>query len=700
MQTLIHRSFVLVLATMLMCIGVSHTVHAQERSVRIIARRTAEGVILRWAPTNPTSFADGRRYGYRVERATVASDGTIGAFGPVLEGQPFQPFDREAFDGIAYQFRGSDSTRMVYRQFAYSVLFEPMDASLSAAEAEESLRLQLGFALLSADRDTIAAIALGLAFYDEELTDGQRYAYRVALEARRSDPLAADTIIVDAQVYAPTPKQDRVVVEPGDGEVTMKWPAGLGYGAYVIERSDNNGIDWAPLTSAPMITLITGDTVPGDEFHRDTNLLNNKPYRYRLYGLTSFADEELIADVVATPRDLTPPAAPTGVSVEELQPGIVRVTWEMAEPTDSDLADFFVSRGTEDQGPFNRISSALPPNTRQFTDSSGRFASTNYYIVEVRDTAGNIAPSFSAYLVLADSTPPQPPTLLEGVIDTNGVVTLRFERPTDADYMGYRLLRANDSTHEFSVIAERFTNDTLDVLNEQEYRDTIELRTLTRDIFYRMYALDFHHNESAPSLMLRVVRPDVVPPVAPVITGYVVTDSSMIIDFAPSSSEDVARHMLLRRPASATSWDTAKALPAPWGRAVDDAEITSQLYDYAIVAFDEAGLPSDVSNVVSGKRYDTGVRPTVGALQARYDSVARVVTLSWEYRDLPEDHSFVVYRSDGSTMRSHAVIERRQGLNFVEQVNVPTAEIRYAIKVVTESGAESVLSASVTVNLR
>jgi len=700
MQTVNQRLLLIVPTALLLFSMFANKVVAQDQSVRVISRRVAEGVILRWAPTSPQAFAEGRSGGYRVERATVASDGTIGAFGPVLNGELFRPFDREAFDGIAYQFRGSDSTRMVYRQFAYSVLFEPMDASLSATEAEESLRLQLGFALLSADRDTIAAIALGLAFYDEELTDGQRYAYRVALEARRSDPLAADTIIVDAQVYAPTPKQDRVVVEPGDGEVTMKWPAGLGYGAYLIERSDNNGIDWAPLTSAPMITLITGDTVPGDEFHRDTNLLNNKPYRYRLYGLTSFADEELIADVVATPRDLTPPAAPTGVSVEELQPGIVRVTWEMAEPTDSDLADFFVSRGTEDQGPFNRISSALPPNTRQFTDSSGRFASTNYYIVEARDTADNIAASFSAYLVLADSTPPQPPILLEGVIDSNGVVTLRFERPADSDYMGYRLLRANDSTHEYSVIAERFTNDTLDVSTESVYLDTIELQTLTRDVYYRMYALDFHHNESAPSLTLRVVRPDVVPPVAPVITGYVVTDTSMIIDFVPSSSDDVARHILLRRPASDTAWDTAGAIAAPWGRAIDAAEIASQMYDYAIVAIDEAGLQSEVSNIVTGKRYDTGVRPTVGALQARYDSVARVVTLSWEYRDLPEDHSFVVYRSDGSTMRSHAVIERRQGLNFVEQVNVPTAEIRYAIKVVTESGAESVLSASVTVNLR
>jgi len=346
------------------------------------------------------------------------------------------------------------------------------------------------------------------------------------------------------------------------------------------------------------------------------------------------------------------------------------------------------------------LSGPLPSNARQYLDSSGRLASANYYVVEAVDTAGNVARSFSAYVVLADSTPPAAPVLREGVVDSNGVVTLRFERPADRDYMGYRLLRANDSTHEFSVVAERLTNDTLDVSNETEYKDTIELRTLTRNVYYRMYALDFHHNESAPSELLRIVRPDVVPPVAPVITGYLVTDSSMIIDYVESSSDDVARHVLLRKAASALTWDTAAVLSAGSRRVEDAASLPSEMYDYAVVAVDEAGLFSDISNIVSGKRYDTGVRPPVNDVQVQYDSVARVVTLAWDYRDLPEDHSFVIYRTDGDRLQSHAVVPRGAGRTYVDRVLPSSVEIRYAIKVVTENGAESVLSQSVSVNVR
>jgi len=673
---------------------------AQSQYVRILGRRVADGVMLRWAPTTPQAWAEGLRDGYRIERATVNANGTLGAFQPVLDGAPFKAYEREGFDFLAYTFRGSDSSRLMYRQFAYSVLYEAMDATLTPQERTEALQMQLGFALLAADRDTIAALALGLAFQDGDATAGQRYAYRVTLEARSGDPLASDTVLVDAQVYMPTPKQDRVAVLPGDGEVTITWPANLGYGAYLIERSDDNGSTWFPLTSAPMLTLITGDTVPGDEFHRDTALSNYRQYRYRLYGYTSFADEERIAEVVAIPRDLTPPDMPSGVRAEELRPGVIEVTWDVIEPVAPDLASFFIARGTADEGPFTRLGDALPPNTRRTIDSSGRLAATNYYVVQAVDTAGNIAQSFSAYVVLADSTPPAAPVLREGVIDSNGVVTLRFERPADGDYMGYRLLRANDSTHEFSVVAERLTNDTLDVSNEGEFKDTIELNTLTRNIYYRMYALDFHHNESAPSAMLVVVRPDVVPPVAAVITGYLVTDSSMIIDYVESSSDDVVRHALLRKAADATVWDTARILERGNARVEDAASLPSQMYDYAIVAIDEAGLHSNVSNIVSGKRYDTGVRPPVEDVQARYDSVARVVTLEWNYRDLPEDHNFVIYRADGDRMQSHAVVPRGSGRTFVDRVGPATAQIRYAIKVITESGAESVLSQSVSVNLR
>jgi uncharacterized protein len=321
-------------------------------------------------------------------------------------------------------------------------------------------------------------------------------------------------------------------------------------------------------------------------------------------------------------------------------------------------------------------------------------------MIDAVDTAGNVARSFSAYVVLIDSMPPALPTLLGGDVDTNGVVTIRFKRPDDMDYMGYRLLRANDSTHEFSVVNERFTNDTLNVSNETVITDTIEVRTLTRYVYYRMYALDFHYNESGMTDMLRIERPDVVPPVPPVIIGYEVLDTAVVIDFVPSSSDDVARHVVLRRPSDTQQWDSIAAVRDGETRFADRTSAVNASYDYAVQAVDRSGLRSMPSNEITGRRYDTGVRPTVNNLTAQYDSVAKVVTLAWDYVDLTEDHAFVIYRSEGGKLTSHAVVDRRGMRTYTDQRPPSTAEVRYAIKVVSSTGAESVVSTAVSVNLR
>jgi hypothetical protein len=699
MQTMIR---ICLAASLLVTVALllSTSAVAQERYVRLLARRMGSEVMLRWAPSSPTFFQEGRQKGYRVERAPVSEGGSIGEFKPVLDGRLFLPFTKDAFQYLAYTNRGSDSSRLVYRSFAYSVLYDTASQTLTSPQSEEAQQMQFGFSLLAADRDTTSALALGLSYQDVELERGQRYAYRITLESRKDDPLASDTVVVGVEAYRPPRRRNVVVVEEGDGVVTLKWPADLGYSAYMINRSDNGGRRWVPLASAPMITLITGDSARGDEFHRDTALTNYRTYRYRLYGYTAFADEELVADVVATPKDLTPPNMPFNVRAEEQRPGVVAISWSISEPPSADLASIYVARGTEDRGPFTRLSGKLGADARTYIDSTGGLAGANYYVVQTVDTAGNVAESYSAYLVLTDSTPPAAPVLLEGSIDSAGVVTLVFERPPDRDYRGYRLLRANDTTHEFGVVAERLTGDSLDVSGERIHKDTIEIRSLTPNVYYRMYALDFNHNESKPSALLRLKRPDVLAPVAPVITGYLVTDSSMIIDYVSSSSDDVARQALLRKPSSSERWDTVSVLTAGLSRVEDGAALPSQMYDYAVIAIDASGLRSDLSNVVSGRRYDVGTRPAVNGVRAQYDSVARVVTLSWDYRDIAEDHSFVIYRTVGDRMQSLAVVPGSSKRQFMDRVGSSAVDIRYAIKVVTVSGAESVLSQSVSINQR
>ena len=57
--------------------------------------------------------------------------------------------------------------------------------------------------------------------------------------------------------------------------------------------------------------------------------------------------------------------------------------------------------------------------------------------------------------------------------------------------MGYRILRANVPTHEFSSVIEAF-NDSMPRVRDTVIHDTLPVRLLNRDVYYRATSLDFH----------------------------------------------------------------------------------------------------------------------------------------------------------------------------------------------------------------
>lgn len=75
----------LIVLCMALCCCTISAVAQPTQAVQIIARRTADGIILRWAPTSNDLFRIALRSGYRLERATVDAGGAIGAFTRVLD---------------------------------------------------------------------------------------------------------------------------------------------------------------------------------------------------------------------------------------------------------------------------------------------------------------------------------------------------------------------------------------------------------------------------------------------------------------------------------------------------------------------------------------------------------------------------------------------------------------------------------------
>ena len=115
---------------------------------------------------------------------------------------------------------------------------------------------------------------------------------------------------------------------------------------------------------------------------------------------------------------------------------------------------------------------------------------------------------------------------------------------------------------------------------------------------------------------------------------------------------------------------------------------------------DFAGLISEVSKVISARRYDNGVRPEVRNLRGTYDPVKKTVTLTWEYDKLDEPFTYLVYRSDADKLTSYSHIKDQNAHSFMDQVLPNANTVRYSVKILAESGAESKLAEPVSVQLR
>lgn len=669
-----------------------------------VGKRYQDSVVLRWVPSNAAIWRLAMASGYRIERAEVSA-GSVGAF-TVLTQQPVKPWAAEqwtAFERANPNLDTSEAQAMLVA----GALSEPSDdpndfppndpGQLDALrEARERFEMSFNFAMMVAERSRNAANGLGLRYADLTAKLGTTYRYRVSLVGAAA-PYTVEPALVDVE---PTPRkrpENVQVVEADelDTKVLLKWGEGYGYSMFNVYRSTKGG-PFEKLTATPMLTL-KGNAESNSSSYLDSNLTNYVVYTYRVTGINAFAEEETLDTLKAMPRDRTPPQQPSTVKATHTGARDVVVTWLMNEPIESDLGGFYVLRDTSVDGTFAPMHVIpLGKGVREYRDTTATLGGTYYYSVMAFDTARNAIKTFPAMVVFADSMPPAAPVLVNGTMDTNGVVRIVVRHPADRDVMGYRMLWANDPEHEFTVRRELFNPDSAFNRQDTIVIDTAEVRTLTKALYYRFIALDYHYNESEVSNMLVVPRPDVIPPVAPVIRDYRVTDSSIVIDYAPSSSRDVKEHAILRRLYSASSerqpaWDTL----AKGGRRdsiVSDASGTvSATYQYAIVARDSAGLASPLSNVITVKRVDNKVRPAVTAISAVYDSTSNSVRLSWNYIDLPEKHRFVVYRATTSALTSYAVVGDQRQRQFVDTKGAGRGTI-YAIKVECDSGAESGLS--------
>lgn len=675
--------------------------------IGLTARSYGDSIYLRWAVVKPEAWRLLKENGVIIERAEKGKDGKYGPFIRLTE-KPIKPWTLDKWEEY-FAFRtNKDENKLDDESIAFILGMgeEPDEDAVKRIQIDEnnlevikekrrSSEWNLLMLLIAVNNSLKAAEGLGLFFVDRNVKENENYLYRIYC-TYKSTIFQFDTTYYELTNKEFNPKEaiQKLDAIENDGSIEIIWKTNDNFFTFNIERSEDK-INFKRLNESPYLTLKSSSYEFSDKISFiDTNVVNYKPYVYRIYARTVFADEIFIGEITAIGRDRTPPEQPFVPQPQHTNDKSVKIIWQMSEKPAPDLAGFYIGRDSVLDGTFSYLNKQpLPKTAREYVDTSFSLYNYNFYKVFAFDTAGNFSASYPVYVVLNDTVPPLPPKWKTASIDSNGVVYLELYPNTEFDLMGYRILRANDPDHEFSSIIESFDPDKPELKNKTAFMDTVDLNTTTKYVYYRATALDKRYNESKFSEILKVKRPDKIPPLPPLLYNPSITSNYIKIYFQPSESEDVSKHIVLRKLASSAKWDTIAILGPRDSVYVDESAEQNVLYAYAVFAKDSSNLSSDLSFVFEARRYFSGALPEIKNFIVEYDSSSSIAKIKWEYENL-NDVIFVIYRSYGnSSFRRYKTIKDSNAREIIDDDFVfGEGYYSYAIKAFDRFNSESKMS--------
>lgn len=689
-------SYSLILLFMLILI-LSQTILSQDNvddkiqpgkaEIILIARADKDSVVLRWAPSTPGGWITGNKIGYNIERVKISFENQIKPEDfERLNPEPVKPLSVEEWKTKASK---DNVFSAIAVQAIYGKLFTPKaldENNLNALKnAADELMNRYSFALFAADNDANTAQAMGLRWVDKNVKEGESYAYRVYVAQKTSD-YSFDTayVAVDIQTAEKIPAPMELTFESGDGNITLKWKDNpvIKFSGYYVYRSED-GKEYKKLNELPLVIATPKEaTEDAQPSFIDTMTVNYKNYSYKVYGVTPFSELSQPAEIIAYSKDLTAPFPPILEKPKQFTDDQISLSWKLEEETD-DLKGFVVAKSNHPLYNFEILTpTPLPKNVFNFTDKLSQQEEI-YYAVASVDTAGNMAFSLPQMIIPIDTMPPSIPKGISGTIDTNGVVTLKWNVGPEWNLLGYRILRANDPQHEFQQLTGEIYQDTI-------FIDTVNINTLTNYVYYRIAAVNTRYQHSELSPVIAIKRPDKIPPVEAVFKNVFVTDTSVFIEWVPSTSADVAYQKLFKRIQGERNWKMIDSLSAKVSTYTDKNVERTITYEYTIASVDSSGLQSPLAFPVIGRPYDTGRREAVTKLNAKYDDKTSSVILNWDYLNPPkEKYWFVIYRGTDSNKLFELKSVESLNRTYSDREIAKGKKYFYAVSVMTTMGGVS-----------
>lgn len=628
-------------------------------------------VILRWSPESYETWSICKLDTFEVSRYLLDEEGLIDKTSK--KSWTVRPFTYEEYEPFVKEGNASFLATAELLHGAYRT--DPNNIYERYHEA----RNRFIFAMVFADKSLKAAEAMGLRMEDKTIEQGKAYFYIVLSLSHPTIEGGFKSITTHEEMVFPL-QIDSILEQ--ESKVVLIWDRARHnphYTGYYIERS-RDGVNFTRLNEELFLSAMTDDFTTTD-FRFIDSIPNSNPHFYRLVGHTPFNFEtKPSAALKAQARDITPPLPPERLSAHQSDDASVTLRWAFSAP--EDVADVWIQHSLSyDQFFVDLNETPLRAGTLQFTHAADAAVRVNYYRIVYADKNGNTANSPVIPVHYQDSIPPAQPQNLIGTVDSNGVVRLSWDKGPERDLRGYFVYRANSNHHAMTII-------TGNPVLENTFNDTITLKTLTEEVYYQITAIDYNSNYSPYSQKMLLIRPDTIPPSAPIFCYRSIEDGYIHLKWKSSSSQDVKNHYLYRKEADKADWEIIQIYSDGTEAYLDQKVQANQVYQYKILAVDDAGLYSKSITKYSIRYFETASVPAPIIEAIQFDEHKKILSLNWT--NMGEDYKYVIYKAQQTDKPFVTAAYTSFGENEFTDFTIKTGE-SYCIQAIHKDGRKSKL---------
>lgn len=648
--------------------------------IQVIARVQKDKILIRWAVNSPIAWKKLNLHGYTIERYTVTRDNkTLANPEKLILAQALKPEPLEKWEKI---IENNDNAAIIAQAiYGEDFTVDGGDNLQNIVNLSEEIEQRFTFALFSADKDFEIAKKAGLGLEDNTAKINEKYAYRVISNVpEREMSIDYGGVFVGLKEYSPLPKPMDFIAHFTDRSTMLSWnfkTLSQFYTSYYVERSTDKK-NFQRITDKPYTSLNQENSNNNRIFYIDS-IANNKPYSYRVQGISSFGELSPYSDIVTGKGTDMLKFVPHLTVKDFKDDTTVTLSWEFPEEGNNEISGFELNRSDIDDNMFTTVVKNIPAKNRSVTYN--KLSSTNYFTITAIGKKGSKTTSFPMLVQPVDSIPPSKPGGLKGVIDSLGLVKLTWNPNKEKDLMGYRIYKANTAEEEFTQL-------TVSPQELNSFEDKTIIKSLNPKVYYKIIAVDYHYNMSDFSEVLILTKPDVIPPTSPVFNNFEIKDGSIYLEWVNSQSEDVAKHQLYRKENDQKDWTLILETKNKEEKYQDKTAIEGNTYRYAIFAKDENNLVSNPSPEVAMFLPKYSVMPAVKGFFAQVNKTTNTIDLSWEYTKNDVDNFEIYKASDSDPLQLIQIINGK-----TKRLSDPTITInttyKYGIRAVFKDGRTS-----------